>query len=82
MKRPQEDPAEVKRILGSLKAPREDTPIEWEVGDKIRVTEGPFENIKGVVSVVIPDQHWLTALLNIFGRDTPVELNFGQVERL
>jgi transcriptional antiterminator NusG len=51
-------------------------------GDTVRVIEGPFMNFTGVVDEVFPDKEKLIALITIFGRATPVELEFSQVEKI
>ena len=51
------------------------------VGENIRVTAGPFENFMGTVMEVIPDKAKLRVKISLFGRETPVELDFGQVEK-
>ncbi|MGH2415231.1 MAG: transcription termination/antitermination protein NusG [Microcystaceae cyanobacterium] len=55
--------------------------IDMEVGDKILVLSGPFKDFGGEVIEVSPERSKLKALLSIFGRDTPVELEFNQVEK-
>ena len=52
------------------------------VGDKILVLSGPFKDFEGEVIEVSPERSKLKALLSIFGRDTPVELEFHQIENL
>ncbi|MDA8334468.1 MAG: transcription termination/antitermination protein NusG [Peptococcaceae bacterium] len=51
------------------------------VGENIRVIAGPFENFMGTVMEVIPDKAKLRVKISLFGRETPVELDFGQVEK-
>ncbi|BAZ44553.1 transcription antitermination protein [Chondrocystis sp. NIES-4102] len=55
--------------------------IDMEIGDKIAVLSGPFKEFEGEVIEVSPERSKLKALLSIFGRDTPVELEFNQVEK-
>ena len=55
--------------------------IDTQVGDKILVIDGPFKDFAGEVIEVSTEQNKLKALLSIFGRDTPVELEFNQVEK-
>jgi transcriptional antiterminator NusG len=55
--------------------------INMKIGDKILVLSGPFKDFEGEVVEVSPERSKLKALLSIFGRDTPVELEFNQVEK-
>ena len=56
--------------------------VSYAVGDQVTVTEGPFATMAAVVSDVEPTIQKLTVLVSIFGRDTPVELGFDQVEKI
>ena len=55
--------------------------ITFEVGDNVRVVEGPFANYAATVQEVKPDKQKVKVLVSIFGRATPVELDFTQVEK-
>ena len=55
---------------------------QFEHGDPIRITDGPFLGFNGVVEDVHPEQSKVKVLVSIFGRSTPVELNFLQVEKV
>jgi transcriptional antiterminator NusG len=54
----------------------------FEEGDEVRVIDGPFSNFQGVVEEVRPDKEKLRVLITIFGRPTPVELDFIQVNKI
>jgi transcription termination/antitermination protein NusG len=56
--------------------------LEYEVGESVRVREGPFADFSGQIVEINADQLKLKVLVNIFGRETPVELEFGQVAKL
>lgn len=54
---------------------------QFEQGDEVRVVDGPFSNFQGIVEEVKPDKEKLRVLITIFGRATPVELDFIQVNK-
>ena len=54
----------------------------FEEGDEVRVIDGPFNNFQGIVEEVKPDKEKLRVLITIFGRSTPVELDFIQVHKI
>jgi transcription termination/antitermination protein NusG len=56
--------------------------LEYEVGESVRVREGPFADFTGTIAEINEDQLKLKVLVNIFGRETPVELDFAQVAKL
>lgn len=55
--------------------------VLYQEGDTVKVTDGPFENMPGLVENVDPDRGKLTVRVSIFGRETPVELEYWQVEK-
>jgi transcription termination/antitermination protein NusG len=79
---------EVEDILGVVKpdspaAEKKVRPrVEFEEGEQVRVTTGPFADFNGAISEIDVDRSKLKVLVNIFGRETPVELEFGQVAKL
>lgn len=56
--------------------------IDLEVGENIKIVFGPFENFVAVIQEIYIDKHKIKALVNMFGRETPIELDFKQVEKL
>lgn len=54
----------------------------FEEGDEVKVIDGPFSNFQGIVDEVRPDKEKLRVLITIFGRSTPVELDFIQVNKI
>ncbi|MBS0661460.1 MAG: transcription termination/antitermination factor NusG [Verrucomicrobia bacterium] len=76
-------PSEVENILAQMKD-REDKvkpKLSFEVGETVKVADGPFQNQNGVVEEIDPDRGKLRVSVTIFGRATPVELEYWQVER-
>lgn len=74
-------PGEVERIFKQAQEQEPVVKVDMQVGDKIVVLSGPFKEFEGEVIEVSPERSKLKALLSIFGRDTPVELEFNQVEK-
>lgn len=87
---PKNDPtplreSEVRRILGKIERSREaevkgKVSIPFKVGDPIRVTDGPFNDFTGFVEEINEEKNKVKVNISIFGRPTPVELDFLQVE--
>jgi transcriptional antiterminator NusG len=74
---------EVEDILREPEEGEEVVPsVEYEEGENIRVTSGPFADFTGTISEINADQSKLKVLVSIFGRETPVELGFDQVAKL
>jgi len=75
---------EAKRILTRMEDGRERPKPKFlfEEGDEVRVIDGPFNNFNGMVEEVKPDKAKLKVLISIFGRSTPVELDFVQVTKI
>lgn len=75
--------SEVRDLLQQLEAPQEKVKpvVLFNVGEKVRIKEGAFENFDGVIDEIDTEKGKLKLMVSIFGRSTPVELEFGQVER-
>lgn len=73
--------SEVERIFKQAQEQKPIVKIDMAAGDKILVLSGPFKDFEGEVIEVSPERSKLKALLSIFGRDTPVELEFNQVQK-
>ncbi len=80
---PKVPPHEVEKVKGQLRtggaAPK--PKMEFTKGEAVRVVEGPFANFNGVVDEVRPEKGKLRVMVSIFGRATPVELDFMQVQK-
>ncbi|MFQ5561925.1 MAG: transcription termination/antitermination protein NusG [Nitrospinota bacterium] len=76
--------AEVGRLLNQMSgsAAKPKHKVEFEVGENVRVNDGPFTNFNGVVDEVNMDKGKVKVMVSIFGRSTSVELEFPQVERV
>ncbi len=73
---------EVQDILDAIEAPDRKPKVKWSKDDVVRVVAGPFTDFTGKIEEVNVQKEKLKVLISIFGRDTPVELDFAQVERL
>ncbi len=79
------EPEEVERLLKSMEKAEDKTPqvkIKLKVGDKVKIKEGPLESFEGVVDEVIPAKGIVRVTVTIFGRATPVELEYWQVDEM
>lgn len=76
--------AEAERIIQQMEegVSRPKPKYRFEEGDEVRVIDGPFSNFQGIVEEVKPDKEKLRVLITIFGRPTPVELDFIQVNKV
>ena len=76
-------PADADKMLMQVEKAEEGTPVavEFEKGDHVKIKEGAFENFEGGVDEVLADKGLIRVIVTIFGRATPVELEYWQVEK-
>ena len=72
---------EVREIIEALESDTRKVTPQWQKGEVVRVVEGPFAEFNGTIEDVNVDKETVRVLISIFGRDTPVELKFNQIER-
>ena len=77
--------SEVNRILGTMdemqEVSMEDTTVLFTVGESVKVNHGPFSGFSGIIEEVSKEKRKLKVMVKIFGRKTPIELDFMQVEK-
>jgi transcription termination/antitermination protein NusG len=73
---------EVQEVLDALSGDTRRLTPQWQKGEVIRVTTGPFADFNGTIEEVNTEKQKIKVLISIFGRDTPVELDFNQIERV
>ena len=75
---------EIEKMLAASKAPEESPQVkmEYQKGDHIKIKEGAFENMEGTVDELLPDQGKVRVIVTIFGRATPLEIEYWQIERV
>ncbi len=76
--------ADINRILGTVEDTAirtEEVAVPYNLDDSVKVTDGPFSGFSGVVEEVNAEKHKLKVMVKIFGRKTPLELGFNQVEK-
>jgi transcriptional antiterminator NusG len=76
---------EVKRLLGRQDEEAEkpgELEIEFEKGEQVKITDGPFTGFTGTIDEIVEDRSKLKVIVNIFGRNTLLELSFNQVSKV
>lgn len=66
--------------VAALGVERHEIVVLYQVGDTVRITDGPLSSFKGVVEAIEPEKNSVSVLVSMFGRETPVELELDQVE--
>ena len=74
--------SEIKKIINRTQVTAVKVELDVRVGDKVRIISGPFADFVGDITEVYPDKEKLRASVSIFGRDTPVELEYGQIQKV
>jgi transcriptional antiterminator NusG len=73
---------DVDRILKRMSADTPTVKVSFQPGQKVRIADGPFEDFVGAVDAIYADKGKVRILVSFFGRETPVELDFLQVEKI
>ncbi len=74
--------SEIKKILHRTQTQVTKVELDVKVGDKVRIVSGPFSDFIGDITEVYPDKSKLRATVSIFGRETPVELEYKQIQKV
>jgi transcriptional antiterminator NusG len=74
-------PEEVAQIIKRMEADTPTVKVTFKVGERVRIIDGPFNDFRGVVSEIDMDRNKVRVMVSFFGRETPVELDFLQVEK-
>ena len=74
--------SEIKRIIHKNQNQVTKVELDVKVGDKVRIISGPFSEFIGDITEVYPDKSKLRAMVSIFGRETPVELEYKQIQKI
>ncbi len=74
-------PDEVAQILRKMEAEAPRVKVTFKVGERVRIVDGPFNDFRGTVSEIDMERSKVRVMVNFFGRETPVELDFLQVEK-
>ncbi|MCU0463860.1 MAG: transcription termination/antitermination protein NusG [Anaerolineae bacterium] len=72
---------EVQKIMQRMESVQPIVRVNFKIGDKVRIINGPFNDIPGLVSEIYPDRNKVRVMVSFFGRETPVEVDFLEVEK-
>lgn len=74
---------EVEKMIMASRTPEEEPSVQMEFkpGDVVKINEGPFENMDGTVDTLLPEQGKVRVIVTIFGRSTPLEIEYWQIEK-
>jgi transcriptional antiterminator NusG len=72
---------EVSQILRRMEAEAPHVKVSFREGERVRIVDGPFNDFRGTVAEIDMDRTKVRVMVNFFGRETPVELDFLQVEK-
>lgn len=79
-------PQEIERMLGREEGKKEEAPlkvkVDFQTGDQVKIKDGAFESFEGTIEAIDEANGKITVLIQIFGRPTPVDLEYWQVERI
>lgn len=75
-------PEEVETVLKRMGMAEAKTEVDFELKETVKVTEGPFADFTGTIEEMDVDKHKVKVHVNMFGRETPVELDFTQIDKL
>lgn len=73
---------EAKAIIRQMGMEEQKTKINFSLGENVKVSEGPFENFVGVIEEIYPEKGKVKVMVSMFGRETPIELDFTQIEKI
>jgi transcriptional antiterminator NusG len=75
-------PEEVEQIKGRMEQEATSVKLDYKIGEKVRIKDGPFNEFMGTVGAIDTERNKVRVMVSFFGRDTPVELDFLQVEKV
>ena len=73
---------ESKAIIRQMGMEEQKTKVDFSLGENVQVSDGPFENFVGVIEEIYPEKGKVKVMVSMFGRETPIELDFTQIKKL